>query len=149
MGPRCGTLLFPLPERPGDVGSGCGRLVRRGTLVRSADALRGGRSGPIRFGVRPRPVRRSDVVPAQVPVTQAVVQVAVLPAGLVGCAAEGAKRALAGRATSTGPQTLAPVHAPPERVYVADFAVDEGAVKRPSGLLGGLEQAAQERPRLL
>src|SRR5262245_2304372 len=140
MGPRCGTLLFPLPERPGDVGSGCGRLVRRGTLVRSRDALRGGRCGPIRFGVRPRPVRGCDVVPAQAPVTRAVAMVALLSAGLVGCAAGGAKRALAGGATSSGAQTLAPAPAPPERVYVADFAVDEGAVKGPSGLLGGLEQ---------
>jgi len=89
------------------------------------------------------------VVRALHPAIRAAAAAAALSFGFVGCAAGGARRELVGGATSAHQEMLAPAAALPERAYVADFAVDEGAVKGPSGLIGGLEQVAKERSRLI
>lgn len=83
------------------------------------------------------------------PVAQ-VAAVAIALASALGCAVGPARRGLLGGATTTDERVLAPtLPAAPERIYVADFTVEEGAVKGPSGLIGGLEEAARERPRPL
>jgi uncharacterized protein DUF4410 len=83
-------------------------------------------------------------------VAQAAAVAIALASVLVSCAAGTARRVAVGGATTTGEQVLAPaLTAAPKRIYVADFTVEEGAVKGPSGLIGGLEQAARKRPRLL
>jgi Domain of unknown function (DUF4410) len=89
------------------------------------------------------------VVRARHPAIRAAAAAAALSFGYGACSAGGLRRELVGGATSTDRELPAPTGALPEYVYVANFAVDEGAVKGPSGVIGGLEQAAQERPRLI
>jgi Domain of unknown function (DUF4410) len=78
--------------------------------------------------------------------TAALVAVAI---NAVGCSVGQAKRELAGGATTSGTQVLETGAQPPKQVYVADFAVEEGAMKPSSGLIAEGEQVLRERPRLL
>jgi hypothetical protein len=76
----------------------------------------------------------------------ALLAVAVCAAG---CSVGQAKRALAGSATTSGTQVLDTQAQLPKRVYVADFTVEEGAIKPSSGLIAEGEQVLRNRPRLL
>jgi hypothetical protein len=78
--------------------------------------------------------------------TAALVAVAV---NAVGCSVGQAKRELAGGATTSGKQVLDRHAQPPRQVYVADFAIEEGAIKPSSGLIAEGEQVLRKRPRLL
>jgi hypothetical protein len=78
---------------------------------------------------------------------------AIVVVASIGCSLGQAKRELAGGATATGEQVLDTGAPPPRAVYVADFAVDPGAIKPASGLVSevgdSVGEAVQERPRLL
>ncbi len=65
------------------------------------------------------------------------------------CSPREAKRELAGGATASGQEVLDAASTPPREVYVADFTVEEGAIKPASGLVAEVGQLAAERPRLL
>jgi hypothetical protein len=66
-----------------------------------------------------------------------------------GCSFGQAKRALAGSAATSGTQVLDTKPQPPKHVYVADFTVEEGAIKASSGVIAEGEQVLRNRPRLL
>src|SRR5262245_36708063 len=81
-----------------------------------------------------------------------VVGVALVAAAftaLIGCSLGQAKREMMGGATASGERVLDTNAPPPKMIYVADFAVDEGAIKPDSGLIAEVGQAAAERPHLL
>jgi len=68
---------------------------------------------------------------------------------VAGCSLGQAKREIAGGATASGKQVLDSDAAPPKRIYVADFVVQEGAMKPGSGLIEEAGEELKERPHLL
>jgi hypothetical protein len=76
----------------------------------------------------------------------ALLAIAVCAAG---CSVGQAKRALGGSAATSGTQVVDTNTQPPKQVYVADFAVDDGAIKVSSGVIAEGEQVLRNRPRLL
>jgi len=71
-------------------------------------------------------------------------------AAVCGCSLGHARRELAGGATASGQRVLDAASPPPKQVYVADFTVNEGAIKPASGLISEVgDEVAEERPHLL
>jgi hypothetical protein len=77
-----------------------------------------------------------------------VVVAMVFAAQVAACSLGEARREIAGGASTSDKQVLDD-GASPRRIYVADFTVEEGAIKPASGLISEAGELAAERPHLL
>ncbi len=75
--------------------------------------------------------------------------IAARAAVLAGCTFGAAKRQVAGGATVSGEQVLDVDAGAPRRIYVAQFAIAEGAMKPASGIAAGAADIVEARPHLL
>jgi len=79
----------------------------------------------------------------------ALITAAAVSTSLFACSVGQTRRTIAGGATTKDQQVLDAAATPPERVYVADYTVEEGAIKQASGLISEGERVLAERPHLL
>jgi hypothetical protein len=79
-----------------------------------------------------------------------LITAAAVSTSLFACSLDQGRRTVVGGATTKDEQIVDTAAPPPERIYVADYTVEEGAIKQASGLISEGERVlVEERPNLL